>query len=240
MSWLFIDCWMKLSHISEVYKDPSCFSVFLVILNKGQVLDCFLSSPYILATLLAILMYYLFKIKIWGWRKGSTHKQEAYLNPPVCLCRSLSAVGPWRCLTPVIPRHPCGIVHVLQRRDLGSSWMTEGCNIQKLGRTRNVGWLLSWVFPITSYSFFLRGGSAHGFEVTVTTVTSRDSEFQSQVWVIPAGHGSCESFYFDYLWGDLPRWLISLCWGKQGTREEASVETGFNSLEKIYPWLLEA
>lgn len=120
-------------------------------------------------------MYYLFKIKIWGWRRGSTHKQEAYLNPPVCLCRSLSAVGPRRCLTLVIPRHPCGIVHVLQRRDLGSSWMTEGCNIQKLGRTRSVGWLLSWVFPITSYSFFLRGGSALGFKVTVTTVTSRDS-----------------------------------------------------------------
>lgn len=55
MPWLFIDCWMKLSHISVVYKDPSsCFSVFLVILNKGQFLDCFLSSPCILATLLAV------------------------------------------------------------------------------------------------------------------------------------------------------------------------------------------
>lgn len=123
-------------------------------------------------------MYYLFKIKIWGWRKGSTHQQEAYLNPPVCLCRTLSALGPRRCLTSVIARHPCGIVHVLRRRDLGSSWMTEGCNIQKLGRTRNVGWLLSWVFPRTSYYyyfFFLRGRSAFGFKVAVTTVTSRDA-----------------------------------------------------------------
>ena len=66
MSWLFIDCWMKFRHIRWFIRTHLLVSVFLVVLNKGQFLDCCLSSTYLLATLLAVFMYYLFKIKIWG------------------------------------------------------------------------------------------------------------------------------------------------------------------------------
>lgn len=77
-------------------------------------------------------------------------------------------------------------------------WLTQGCNIQKLARTRNVGWLLSLGFFHHILFLSLRGASALGFKMKDSNLR----ELLSQVWVTPAGCVPPESFYFDYLWDD--------------------------------------